>query len=165
MAERRGFLITLLEALLTPNSGKAERPSPRPAIIPSASNSKVRVVGQSGARATGRSTVRRIFTTVWQDKGWRRRGSRYTGYYRTPFGAYEGFIDERYRGNLEFYIKDAPDCLKLHSHRACFWPKGKGLLYVHFSRAARTADEGIMAIERILTEAHQIESRTTDRRR
>jgi len=165
MAERRGFLVTLLEALLAPNSGKAIRPSPKPAIIPVASNSKVHVVGQSGARVTGGSTVKRIFTTVWQDKGWHRRGSRYTGFYRTPFGAYEGFIDERYRGNLEFYIKNAPDCLKLHSHRACFWPKGKGLLYVHFSKAARTPDEGIMAIERILKEAHQIENRKAKGRR
>jgi len=165
MAERRGFLVTLLEALLASNSGKAVRPSPMSAIRPAASNSRVHVVGQSGTRVTGRSTVKRIFTTVWKDKGWQRRGSRYTGFYRTPFGAYEGFIDERYRGNLEFYIRNAPDCLQLHSHRTCFWPKGKGLLYVHFSKAARTPDEGIMAIERILKEAHQIEDKRTKGRR
>jgi len=165
MAERRGFLVTLLEALLAPKSGKAVWPSPKPAIIPAASNPKVHFVRQTVARATDGSTVKRIFTPVWQDKGWHRRGSRYTGYYRTPFGAYEGFINERYRGNLEFYIRNAPDCLQLHSHRACFWPKGKGLLYVHFSKAARTPDEGIMAIERILKEAHQIENRKVKGRR
>lgn len=165
MAERRGFLVSLLEALLTSNSGKDARPSPRPLVISAGLNSRVHINRQSRASASGRPTVARIFTTVWQDRGWQRSGSRYTGFYRTPFGAYEGFIDERYRGNLEFYIRNAPDCLQLHSHRACFWPKGKGLLYVHFSKAARTPDEGIMAIERILKEAHQIEDKRTKGRR
>jgi hypothetical protein len=165
MAERRSLFVTLLEALLDSNPGKAAQPSPNRGVSTISQLAAARVATGSRAGTTGRPIVTRNFSAVWQDKGWQRRGSRYTGYYRTPFGAYEGYIDERYRGGLEFYIKDAPDCLKLHSHRACFWPKGKGLLYVHFSRAARTPDEGIMAIERILTEAHQIETRTTNRRR
>ncbi len=165
MAERRSLFVTLLEALLNSNSGKATQPSPNRGLATISHPIAARVVTSSRAGTTGGPIVTRNFSAVWQDKGWQRRGNRYTGYYRTPFGAYEGYIDERYLGNMEFYIKDAPDCLKLHSHRACFWPKGKGLLYVHFSRAARTPDEGIMAIERILTEAHQIETRTTNGRR
>lgn len=109
---------------------------------------------------THRRQVMRNFAPLWQERKWQRQANRFTGFYRTRYGAYQGIIVERFLGSFEFYIKNPPSCLRRHSHAACFWPKGKGLIYVHFSQPARTPDEGIIAIEQILLEAHLLEACT-----
>lgn len=101
--------------------------------------------------------VNRQFYSYWQENNWTHIGTRYTGCYRTPFGAYEGFIEETYEGHLEFFLKNAPECLDLHPHRACFRQKGRGLLFVHFAQEVSTPDAGIREIEHVLTQAHELE--------
>jgi len=105
----------------------------------------------------GTVRVKRRFVPLWVEKRWRKRGNSYFGYYRTKYGAYEGRIVYRYAGNFSFYIKNLPDCLWNHSHRECFMHKGGQNYEVHFARKGKTIDDGILAIERILTEAHEIE--------
>jgi len=99
--------------------------------------------------------VKRKFLTHWQQRRWSKNGNTYTGYYRTPFGAYRGQIDYRHKGQIDFWIFNPPDCLKNHSHARCFISKGKGVYYVHFSEPSLSVDDGIRAIEKILLEAHR----------
>ena len=119
----------------------------------------------AGPVPPGASVVHRSFEPHWQARGWQRRGKTYTGYYRTRYGAYSGRIVQKWAGRLDFYVMNPPSCLNLHVHRACFWPVGGGEYYVHFFRAARTPDEGIVAVERILTESHQLEFKPQKHRR
>jgi hypothetical protein len=100
--------------------------------------------------------VRRRARTLWQERGWRKDGQRLVGYYRTRFGACRGEIVERYLGRADFYIFNPPEGLQRHSHAPCFHSQGRGKYQVHFSKEARTPDEGIMAIEQILTQAYRL---------
>ncbi len=102
------------------------------------------------------TVVQRRFAPLWQEKGWKRERKHYHGYYRTRYGAWRGLIVERYKGFIQFFVYSPPGCLRHHSHAACFIPKGGNQYEVHFSKRARTPDEGIMAIERIFTEAHEL---------
>ncbi len=100
--------------------------------------------------------VQRQARPLWMERGWVRSENRNSGYYRTQFGAYQGRITERYAGYFEFLIFCPPKSLKHHSHAACFIPKGGGKYEVHFSTKARTPDEGILAIEKIIAECHTL---------
>lgn len=102
-------------------------------------------------------TVRRSIVPLWQEKNWKQKQNRFIGYYRTKYGAFKGEIIEPYRGSFQFFIFDPPSCLSRHSHFACFIPKQKGVYEVHFSKKARTPDEGILAIEKILVESHRLQ--------
>ena len=101
-------------------------------------------------------TVRRKIVPLWQEKSWVQKRNKLTGYYRTKYGAYQGEIIEPYKGSFQFFIFDPPPCLSRHSHFACFIPKQRGVYEVHFSTKAKTADEGILAIEKILVESHRL---------
>ncbi len=103
----------------------------------------------------GKGTVRRKFIPLWQERQWRRKGNELVGYYRTPFGAYEGKIIEHYSGFSSFFIINPPSCLWNHSHHKCFIRKGENRYEIHFSTSGKTVDDGLMAIEKILCEAHQ----------
>ncbi len=106
-------------------------------------------------KSTNNKVVRRNIVPLWQEKNWIKKQNRLIGYYRTRYGAYKGEIVEPYRGSFQFLIFDPPSCLTRHSHFACFIPKKRGIYEVHFSTKARTPDEGILAIEKILIESHQ----------
>lgn len=100
--------------------------------------------------------VRRITTPLWQEKRWKQVGDEFAGFYRTRYGSYEGRIKRRYGGFYEFYIQDPPACLQNHSHFRCFVLVNGNLYRVHFSLQGRCIDDGIVAIEKILGEAHQL---------
>ncbi len=101
-------------------------------------------------------TVKRNIAPLWKERKWNKAGNTYNGFYRTQYGSYKGKIIERYQGLIQFYIFNPPKCLAQHSHFACFIPKEGKKYEIHFSTMAKTADEGILAIEKILTEAHQL---------
>lgn len=100
--------------------------------------------------------VRREFRTLLDERGWERRGGSLFGYYRTPFGAYRGRIVLRVAGRTSFYIFNPPQCLWQHSHASCFIHRGGDSYEVHFSRQGQTVDDGLIAIEKILNEAHRM---------
>ena len=115
-------------------------------------NNKVKIIS---SQRNGR-IVKRNIVPLWQEKNWTRKGKRLIGYYRTKYGAYKGEIIESYRGAYQFYILNPPSCLSRHSHFACFIPKQRGVYEVHFYTKAKTPDEGILAIEKILVESHRL---------
>lgn len=99
--------------------------------------------------------VLRTILPLWQERRWRQNGNLYEGYYRTPYGSFRGRIVYRFSGYFDYYILDPPACLQNHSHARCFIRKGD-VYEIHFSRRGRTIDDGLMEVERILTEAHRI---------
>jgi len=115
-------------------------------------NSDVKV----SRRITAKRPVKRQFPQLWKERQWRKVGEKYFGYYRTSYGSYQGEIDTAALGFIRYYILNPPNCLSEHSHYACFIPRGGNKYEVHFNRRAKKVDEGIMAIEKILTEAHRL---------
>ena len=99
--------------------------------------------------------VRRTITPIWRQRRWQRDGESYFGYYRTPLGSCRGRIVRRYRGKWVFLIYEPPECLRSHSHWTCFIRAGHETYEVHFHNRGRSVDDGILAIERILLEAHK----------
>ena len=101
-------------------------------------------------------SVTRQFYQLWKERKWNRKNNNYSGFYRTRYGSYQGNINELAPGFIKFYIFSPPSCLSRHSHYACFFPRGGNKYEVHFSKKAKNVDEGIMAIEKILAEAHRL---------
>jgi hypothetical protein len=127
-----GFIAELITELFEP---KAVKPIP--------------VRKSSGA-------VKRGFDPLWKERNWSKQGNTYKGYFRTRYGSYQGEILERGSGFIQFFITNPPTCLARHSHSQCFFHRKGNTYEVHFSKKAKTPDEGIIAIERILREAHQL---------
>jgi len=99
--------------------------------------------------------VKRISEPLWMRRGWQRKGDDYRGFYRTQYGSYQGKIVYRYAGKVQFFIINPPACLKDHPHAPCFISKGGGKFEVHFEEKSKTIDDGILAIEQILIDAHE----------
>lgn len=99
--------------------------------------------------------VERQRIPYWQERGWVRNGNRYTGNYQTTYGAFQGSAEERSRSYFRFYIYHPPQALSRHSHWTCFIDRGGGTYEIHLSRQPADVGSGIMAIERLLTEALQ----------
>jgi len=99
--------------------------------------------------------VKRNSEPLWMQRRWQRRGDEYRGFYRTPYGSYQGKIVFRYIGKIQFYIFNPPSCIRGHLHESCFVPKGGGKFEVHFRIKSRTIDDGILAIEQVLIDAFE----------
>jgi hypothetical protein len=99
--------------------------------------------------------VKRISEPLWIQRGWQRRDDEYRGFYRTPYGSYQGKIVYRYIGKIQFYIFNPPSCIIGHPHESCFFPKDGGKYEVHFKNKSKTIDDGILAIEQILIDAFE----------
>ena len=84
------------------------------------------------------------------ERGWRKVGRTYQGYYRCRLGAFKGEIEERFNGALKFYVFDPPQQVLNGSHRACFTNNGGNRYHVHFAVNMENVDGGIMAVERVL---------------
>ncbi len=107
-------------------------------------------------KTRSKSTVKRCFVPLWEERKWCKHGNEYSGYYRTPFGSHQGKIVEQFRGSFQFYIIKPPHEVFLHSHSVCFFPRKGNTYEIHFSKKAKTPDDGIMAIEKILYDAYQL---------
>jgi hypothetical protein len=88
----------------------------------------------------------------WEQQGWARQGHEYTGAYRTAHGSFSGFIRQRPAG-IDFYLYEPPPQLRRHSHWSCFQEQNDGWYSVHMSRRPADVSSGILAIERLVTEA------------
>lgn len=97
--------------------------------------------------------VERRVIPYWQERGWTRDGTRYTGSYRTANGSFYGYADEVRRGSFRFFVFQPPAQLEHHSHWSCFQNRGEGWFEVHMARQPRDVSSGVMSIERILHEA------------
>lgn len=102
-----------------------------------------------------RSTVQRHLDPLYKEKGWRRDGRRYQGYYRVNGRRWRGEIRERHRGFYEAFIYNPPmRHLEYHPHGPCFQPsRADGRFKVHFQEMPMNVDQVIVNVETILSEA------------
>ena len=100
-------------------------------------------------------TIKRSQIPYWQERGWRQDGRTYRGTYKTPYGSFVGRIEQIRPGNFRLYIFDPPRDVRRHRHWTCFQSQGDGRYRIHMSRMPDDVSSGILAIERLLTEAFE----------
>jgi hypothetical protein len=99
--------------------------------------------------------VRRAETPYWEQRGWKKARGGYSGFFRTKHGSFRGKADISPAGLTQMFIRDPPECLRNHSHWACFSLREDGWYFIHSNRAGNfDLSSGILDIENILTEAH-----------
>lgn len=105
-------------------------------------------------------TVQRRQVPYWQEQGWVREGNEYSGNYRTPFGAFAGWIQDRGGTDIDFFIYAPPQVLQEDSHWTCFQARGdEGWYLVHMGRRPQDVSSGILSIERLITAASRRQRR------
>jgi hypothetical protein len=97
--------------------------------------------------------VQRQQIPYWQERGWKKSGFTYRGTYVTPYGAYSGSVSQQSAHDIQFLIKDPPDCVLASSHGGCFVSRGDGRWYgVHMSRRPQDISSGILTVERLIAD-------------
>jgi hypothetical protein len=97
--------------------------------------------------------VQRQQIPYWQERGWKKSNSTYTGTYVTPYGAYSGSASQPSRHAIHFFIKDPPDCIFGSEHSGCFQAGGDGRWYsIHMSRRPQDVSSGILTVERLIAD-------------
>lgn len=99
--------------------------------------------------------IKRNEIPYWQERGWRQEGRTYRGTYKTAYGSFVGWIEQVRPGNFRLYIFDPPQGLRKHRHWTCFQSQGDKNYRIHMSRMPEDVSSGILAIERLLTEAFE----------
>ena len=107
------------------------------------------------ARGPAPTRFRRLERPYWQERGWVRSGNVYTGTYQTPYGSFLGSVEDRGWNRYRFYLIDPPRALRQSTHWACFQPRGRKGFFVHMAERPADLSSGILAIERLITEAHE----------
>jgi len=99
--------------------------------------------------------LRPISRPYWDLTHWREVGDRLVGFYRTPWGSFEGYILHARGKRPQFYLVNPPPELSRHPHRGCFHDTGQNTntYLVHLWPVPENADAGILAIEKVLGEA------------
>jgi hypothetical protein len=93
---------------------------------------------------------------LWVEKGWRRNGAGYTGYFRAGGRRWAGLLREPFPGGWEAFIWQPPleELNRRTSHAPCFQlSAGDGCYKVHFYDLPRSLDHAIISIEAVLAEA------------
>jgi hypothetical protein len=114
-----------------------------------------RFIGQVAGRPAPAIKVKRGELPYWQEQGWKQDGRSYRGTYKTAYGSFGGRIDQVRPGNFRLYMFDPPPQLRGHAHWTCFQRQGDGSFRIHMARMPADASSGILAIERLLTEAFE----------
>ena len=86
-------------------------------------------------------------------RGWRKKGKKLIGAFRTPRGSMVGEISMAKIHRPEFFVINPPKSLLSGDHSACFRRRGGGKYYVHFGIHSPEVDAGILAVERLLAQA------------
>ena len=97
--------------------------------------------------------VKRREIPYWQEHGWICQSGIYWGNYQTPFGSFQGLIEDRGQGDLRLYMFDPPGEVRNCSHWQCFQPRGRKGFLVHMSTRPLDVNSGIMTIERLIIDA------------
>jgi len=114
-----------------------------------------RIIGQVLRGPAPTVTIKRSEIPYWRERGWRQEGRTYRGTYTTAYGSFIGRIDQVRPGNFRLYIFDPPQDLRKHRHWTCFQSQGNKNYRIHMSRMPEDVSSGILAIERLLTEAFE----------
>jgi hypothetical protein len=99
--------------------------------------------------------VQRREIPYWQERGWNRNGNAYTGTYQTRHAAFWGEIAQHSGNDIEFFLYQPSDEIRRCGHWACFQHRGNGWYLVHMGRRPKDVSSGILAIERLITEAYE----------
>ena len=99
--------------------------------------------------------LRPVNRPYWDLTHWREDGDRLTGFYRTPWGSFDGLVLHAKGERPEFYIVQPPAALRKHKHWICFHDTGQrtNTYSIHFSPAPQDPGTGILAVEKVLGEA------------
>lgn len=122
------------------------------------------VVPTAGSSTPARRPIllRPVNRPYWDLTHWREDGDCLTGFYRTPWGSFDGYVRHAKGERPEFYIAQPPAALWKHKHAICFRDTGQktNTYSIHFSPAPRDPDTGILAVEKVLGEALAQERRS-----
>jgi len=99
--------------------------------------------------------VQRRQVPYWHERGWTRNGNAYTGTYQTRYASFYGEIADHGGGDIEFFFYQPSEQIRQHSHWACFQDRGNGWYLVHMGRSPKDVSSGILALERLITEAFE----------
>jgi hypothetical protein len=99
--------------------------------------------------------VQRQQVPYWQERGWIRRGHTYTGNYQSQYAAFCGEIRDHGRSEIEFFLYNPTDEVRRCSHWPCFQHRGNDWYLIHMGRRPKDVSSGILAIERLITEAFE----------
>jgi hypothetical protein len=114
-----------------------------------------RIFGQVLRGPAPTVAIRRNEIPYWQELGWRQEGRTYRGTYKTAYGSFVGRIEQVRPGNFRLYIFDPPQDVRKHAHWTCFQGQGDKSYRIHMSQMPDDVSSGILAIERLLTEAFE----------
>ena len=114
-----------------------------------------RIFGQVLRGPAPTVAIRRNEIPYWQGRGWRQEGRTYRGTYKTAYGSFVGRIEQVRPGNFRLYIFDPPQDVRKHAHWTCFQGHGDKSYRIHMSQMPDDVSSGILAIERLLTEAFE----------
>ncbi|MBI5806285.1 hypothetical protein HZA73_09585 [candidate division TA06 bacterium] len=89
----------------------------------------------------------------WMKAGWFQTNDGYNGWYRTKYGSWKGYIHRDYQDSYSYFIIDPPSEVKNGSHGACFSHRGNGKYQVHFSVKPTDIGDGILTVERLISES------------
>ena len=87
--------------------------------------------------------IKRKQMPYWAERGWKTKSNGYSGFYRTKYGSWHGWI-YRVQGECHFYIYDPPEQLRSHKHWTCFTHQGNKWFKVHFAVKPKDTGSGIM---------------------
>ncbi len=99
--------------------------------------------------------VQRRELPYFQERGWTRTGNTYTGSYQTRYGAFWGEIVQHSGSDIDFFLYQPSDEIRRCGHWACFQHRGNSWYLVHMGRRPKDVSSGIIAIERLITEAYE----------
>jgi len=108
--------------------------------------------------STPAGAVRRNNTSLFQQRGWQRRGKSYSGPFATKFGTWSGKIEDAGSGFLRVFIKDPPmAAVDKHPKRPCFYCDQHGWWRINLATPPVDGDVNavIHYVERVLTESFQ----------
>lgn len=112
-----------------------------------------RVARPATAQQEGPIIIRPVRRPYWEQRHWQPRGNRLRGFYQTPHGSFQGYVDNWRSRNPVFYIIKPPPQLRHHPHWACFRKRGANLFWIHFAEQPPDPDAGILEMEKVLAEA------------
>ena len=95
----------------------------------------------------------------YKKRGWTQKGNKYSGYYRTRFGAYKGEIERRGDKFNVLIHKPPTRELKRHPRWPCFHKKNKGWYMINLAKqpANRDISALVLRVELIILEAYRIQ--------
>jgi len=154
-----GFIILLICIIWSFIYLKRKKKSKKVCLVQTRKIKHSQVKNSSRVIITHRNPIeiKRAQVPYWQERGWQRNSGIYRGYYRTYYGSFKGEIRHLYNHTFDFYIFNPPKELEKHKHWVCFRYQGKNKYLLHFAKKPQDVSSGIMAMERLIKEAFEID--------